>query len=239
MTPETSFLLRRCCGYALAVYPGGNLPSTARIIDDVPGFRAAVLIGNGETVIAVAGTDCTKDMILDGEIDQVPLGLPFHRVMVHRGFKRWTDALWPRLMLPCIPGPVTLVGHSAGGAVVRQIALRMQASSFTPEIKHIVTFGEPRGLNRAGARDFNAFKIPSIRVVHSLDIVPRVPHWGYRHVREELWLTPEGRAVWNRNWIRKLPEDIHGLWLERRDGLPLLHDHGIATYQAALDKLHP
>lgn len=78
---------------------------------------------------------------------------------------------------------IMTVGHSAGGA----LAILAFADFLTHEpdrISHAVTYGMPRLLNRAGARELSSYQNRIVRVINGADPVPRVPAalFGYRHV---------------------------------------------------------
>lgn len=122
--------------------------------------------------------------------NQLFVGFKFFRddetaeVEMHRGFLAVT-----REFLSAEIGnldrnvPITLTGHSMGGAVSILAGMFLHRMGF--KIKKIVTFGQPRVTNRKGAELFRKI-LPITRVQHSTDIVPHLPPTfiGYAHLGE-------------------------------------------------------
>lgn len=84
---------------------------------------------------------------------------------------------------------IILTGHSLGGVIVTIMALWIKI--FYPE-KHVtcVSFGAPRGGNKAFVKAFNKLVNTSRRYVYDKDFFCNVPPWvlGYRHVTKEIIL---------------------------------------------------
>jgi hypothetical protein len=73
----------------------------------------------------------------------------------------------------------------------------------------------------------------SFRVVHSADIVARVP-WllrMFRHAGTEIFYDAAGRMHVEMPWYRKMASDALGLWREwQRGRVALLADHHVESY---------
>ena len=121
---------------------------------------------------------------------QLFLGFKFFRddetaeVEMHKGFLSVTkEFLAAELKNLDKDVPVVLTGHSMGGAVSILSGMFLHRMGFT--IQKIVTFGQPRVTDRAGAEHFNK-TLPITRIQHTTDIVPHMPPTliGYSHFGE-------------------------------------------------------
>jgi triacylglycerol lipase len=173
---------------------------------------------------------------------------------VHEGFWRALEGVWEQvagLIARMAEGrrEIFFCGHSLGGALAMLAAARWQARSGAgnsaadcgslPRAATLYTFGQPRVGNAAWARRFDqVLGGRSFRVVHSDDVVARVP-WllgFYRHAGHEVFYDALGRAHQDWPWWRKAPSDAVGLWAEwRRGKVALLGDHRVATYVELLE----
>ncbi|NER80617.1 MAG: lipase family protein [Leptolyngbya sp. SIO1D8] len=115
--------------------------------------------------------------------------------------------------------PITITGHSLGGAVATIAALDLQynITQHTGQSIQLYTFGAPRVGNSALINSFRQRVPKSYRFVYGWDIVTRIPRaWqGYDHV-------PEEQRLGNR-WTWKI--------VSRR-----FKDHEIINYIEALEK---
>lgn len=91
---------------------------------------------------------------------------------IHRGFHTAATTIYNDLKPKLRPGYTTyLVGHSLGGAVAAIVGIYL--SNDGVPIGQIVTFGQPKFTNLAGARAYR--RLPLIRVIYQNDIVTLLP----------------------------------------------------------------
>jgi triacylglycerol lipase len=108
------------------------------------------------------------------ELDRDTRGVtdPKTGIMLHAGFNRAADAIYADLKPRLKPGYATyLTGHSLGGAVAAILGAYMKADGVN--VARIVTFGQPKFTNAAGAAAFA--DLPLLRVINQNDIVPLLP----------------------------------------------------------------
>lgn len=112
-------------------------------------------------------------------------------VRFHRGFMAAYFAVRDRLLkvVQAFPqAPLTVTGHSLGGAIATIAALDVQynITQHTGQAIGLYTFGAPRVGNSALVDSFSRRVPNSYRFVYGWDIVTRVPRaWqGYEHVPE-------------------------------------------------------
>jgi triacylglycerol lipase len=120
--------------------------------------------------IAVRGTANLTNAMVDLDIEFQPdeqLG-----ITLHSGFKRSAAAVYADVK-PHLDNskPVTVTGHSLGGAIAVIVAMYLEQEQRTPA--QVITFGQPKVTNVSGAGVFA--DIPLTRVVTPKDIVPLVP----------------------------------------------------------------
>eukprot|EP00192_Tetraselmis_astigmatica_P012282 CAMPEP_0117671388 /NCGR_PEP_ID=MMETSP0804-20121206/13305_1 /TAXON_ID=1074897 /ORGANISM="Tetraselmis astigmatica, Strain CCMP880" /LENGTH=384 /DNA_ID=CAMNT_0005479841 /DNA_START=170 /DNA_END=1324 /DNA_ORIENTATION=+ len=90
--------------------------------------------------------------------------------------------------------PVTITGHSLGGALASLCAVEMKTGNLlggkVPVQVHLNTLGCPRVGNLNFTRFAAQVLDSSIRVTHSNDIVPSLPlqSMGFQHLSREVWL---------------------------------------------------
>jgi len=89
--------------------------------------------------------------------------------------------------------PVTVVGHSQGGAMASLTFFEL-ALLYPDRDVRAVTFGMPRIYNRAAAELQQDFDHRHTRVVNGRDLVARLPFrsWGYHHVGTKLRIGRHG-----------------------------------------------
>lgn len=155
---------------------------------DVPrGFIAQTRYG---LVVAVKGTATIKDAVRDAMVKKVPFTDAYR---VHNGVKLEFDTLWPTVKDAIGANrTVCVTGHSLGGGIATLLAFSIKSElSIDPEV---VTFGSLATGNGKFVGAYNALVPRTTRVVHHMDIVPRLP-WFYSHVDKELHLTTRGRLI--------------------------------------------
>lgn len=91
---------------------------------------------------------------------------------------------------------VTVVGHSAGGAVALLDAVFLSAQPSVNVAINAITFGMPRVGNKAFA-DFVDRRISIVRVINKEDFIPTLPslRFGYRHSSGEIRIQESGAWV--------------------------------------------
>jgi hypothetical protein len=121
-------------------------------------------------VVVVRGTDNDTNWELDKDTRGVTD--PRTGIMLHAGFKRAADAIYADLKPRLKAGYTTfLTGHSLGGAVAAILGAYLQKDGV--KVQRIVTFGQPKFTNAAGAAAFA--NLPLLRVINQNDIVPLLP----------------------------------------------------------------
>ena len=120
--------------------------------------------------VVVRGTHNETNWDLD--MDTRGVTDPKTGIMLHAGFKRAADAIYADLKPRLKPGYTTyLTGHSLGGAVAAILGAYMKADGVN--VARIVTFGQPKFTNAAGAKAYA--DLPLLRVINQNDIVPLLP----------------------------------------------------------------
>ena len=152
-------------------------------------------------VLTFRGTDSIQDLLIDAKFWRRRLPRP--GLAVHRGFERALDDGWDDIVAVFSSfhrrygaSTIHLMGHSLGGALALLAAHRLTSHPALGTIASVVTVGCPRVGNANFAREI-AKCAPIHRVVHSSDVVPRVPPllFGYRHAGAEHWLLPDGQEL--------------------------------------------
>jgi len=112
-------------------------------------------------------------------------------VRFHRGFMQAYFAVRDRLLkvVQAFPqAPLTMTGHSLGGAIATIAALDVQynITQHTGQTVDLYTFGAPRVGNAALVNSFRQRVPSSYRFVYGWDVITRVPRFwqGYEHVPE-------------------------------------------------------
>ena len=94
------------------------------------------------------------------------------------------------------PDSVTVVGHSAGGAVALLDAVLLSAQPSVSVAVHAITFGMPRVGNKAFA-DLVDQRISLVRIINKEDFIPTLPspRFGYHHPSGEIRIQESGAWV--------------------------------------------
>jgi len=144
------------------------------------GTECLVISNQVDTILAFRGTSDPRDWLTDADTRK----LHFDGIGdVHAGFGyAWRSiehAIYSAI--PSSTHSLFITGHSLGGALATVAAAALSSEL---RIRRVVTFGSPRVLGPPTAHKFNwLFRDRALRVVHSNDIVPRIPGpFRFRHV---------------------------------------------------------
>jgi hypothetical protein len=144
---------------------------------DVANTGRGYFASNGShALLAFRGTeaDNNNDKAADAEIDRTPEA----GALVHSGFKRYLDAVWPQVT-QYVTGyranhpnqNICITGHSLGGALATLAFTRLNDPASS-----LITFGCPRVGNPAYCDVIDAAAHGACyRVVDNLDVVTHVP----------------------------------------------------------------
>lgn len=131
--------------------------------------------------------------------------------------------------------PLTLCGHSLGGALA-QVGAYLLVEDFP--IHMVCTFGSPRAFNRKAARSFDRM-LDCLRFEIAGDAIARMPKpfMGYRHAGKHLFFDSSGAMhvepsksfQWYSNALDVVDEFLTGKWAD-------WEDHKIALYIQRLKK---
>ena len=236
---------------AAAGYPSVE-PIGDCFVDGANTGRGYFASNDNHALLAFRGTeaDNNNDKLADAQIDRTPEA----GALVHSGFKRYLDLVWPRVT-QCVAGyranhpnqDICITGHSLGGALATLAFTRLNDPASS-----LITFGCPRVGNPAYCKliDTAADKRACYRAVDNLDIVTHVPLDFlnlYAHPTiANYWLDPGHALQYN---PLKLPSDIDAIanlparfltthWME---GLPnplpeSLADHSPVRYAQYIGK---
>jgi len=128
----------------------------------------------------------------------IPPSIKVHRRMVHEQAKTAEVILSSvkTALAEFHADSVTVVGHSAGGAVALLDAVFLSAQPSVDVAINAITFGMPRVGNQAFA-DFVDRRIRIVRVINKEDFIPTLPSLrsGYRHSSGEIRIQESGAWV--------------------------------------------
>jgi hypothetical protein len=160
------------------------------------GFLLEVM-ANGDQVIVLRGTNSIWEWLEDGQIHMHTN--PWGPGLVHGGFSDICGALGiGQQRTPIIDAitnlsRLTIVGHSLGAAVGRQLCAKLG------HVGAIYTWGEPRSCNGDAAGYALNCATVSRRARNPRDLVPKVPVFdpcrlfdGYRHAGDPILLAAVG-----------------------------------------------
>ncbi|MGD8350779.1 MAG: lipase family protein [Gammaproteobacteria bacterium] len=136
--------------------------------------QVAFFLATGEAaktqLISIRGTSNVVNAMLDISVKLKPdadTGL-----RLHEGFAAAAKQVFEEVKPLLLQGyRIRLTGHSLGGAVASILALYLDKAGF--DLARVVTFGQPKFTNIAGAAEFR--RIDLIRVVTPADLVPLLP----------------------------------------------------------------
>lgn len=174
-----------------------RIPEHSWRITDQATYRGFIGIRSFGTVIALRGTATFRDVLVDALAVK---GDFLEKYRAHLGFILEFQEIWPDIKEWCFEPPITVTGHSLGGALATLIAMALKVEKDLPST--LVTFGSPRVFNPEGAVQCEALVDDVVRVVHEWDFVPRMPKLDYRHVGPMLRVLDTGRIA----------NPVHSLW---------------------------
>lgn len=188
--------------------------------------------------LAFRGTAALSDVKLDADYtqsDDPELG-----IRLHKGFARAVADLNPLIAPHLRAGYRTrLTGHSLGGAMAAIEGLHLRARGF--DVK-VMTFGQPKVTNAAGAR--HADSLDLVRFLNGKDLVTQVPplDWkpgklgSYEHFgREVALLDGKGYECLQEHYRKRY--DPESWWEQAKE--EAVRDHGLARYLEKLKALVP
>jgi predicted lipase len=217
------------------------------IEDETTETRAFLAVGSDCVIVCFRGSANMRNWLTD--IDAVRVSVPWGEsgmdgVEVHRGFLDALESIWGELeealaSMALRGRTVFFAGHSLGGALAMLAAARwVEGGCPEDDVVAHYSFGQPRVGNAAWAAWYNKrLRARSFRVIHSDDLIPRIP-WllqAYRHAGLEVFYPTfaptHGAFVFDCPWWRKFPCDMAGFWQEMRRGrVALLADHHVDSY---------
>jgi len=161
-TPEEIQKQLKSTNYRLSHY--GNIADI-----EISYFLATNDIDKNQ-VISVRGTSNIENAFVDIALK---LLLDKHTgIRLHNGFSLAAEKVYKAIQTKIKPGyTLSTTGHSLGGAVALILAMHLDTDKV--KIDQVVTFGQPKVTNVAGANKFEHLKI--IRLVTPRDLVPLVP----------------------------------------------------------------
>jgi hypothetical protein len=188
-------------GILAAAGYGSVQPIGDCFVDGVNTGRGYFASNDNHALLAFRGTeaDNNNDKKADAEIDRTPEA----GALVHSGFKRYLDAVWPQVT-QCVAGyrathpdqNICITGHSLGGALATLAFTRLNDPASS-----LITFGCPRVGNPAYCNLIDALARTRkfYRAVDNLDIVTHIPSdLLFRHYANPTvdiyWLDP-GHAL--------------------------------------------
>ena len=187
--------------------------------------QARILVRDGRTMVGVAGSNDKKDWWQD-----------FQAFLVERThgkiYKGWADMGEPTkeaflAAIKTYPPPYDIGTHSAGGPVGLQWALWMAEAGLIP--RRVQLLACPLVWNEPGARYYNSFKIPTLRIANYHDPVASLPGVGLGGYSESPQL------VLDSDGIERECQDIPATWKVAEVGYMVAKYHGCgANYVRAL-----
>jgi len=134
---------------------------------------------NGVQTIAIRGTANLQNAMVDIDLAlqaDAKLG-----IILHQGFASAARAIYQDVK-PYLADdmPIQTTGHSLGGAIA--VILSMYLTQDDYNLSQIITFGQPKVTNVAGAEKFS--DLPLTRIVTAKDIVPLVPPLSPMQIKE-------------------------------------------------------
>ena len=148
--------------------------------------------GKVTKILFITGTEDLKDVGIDVKIKPVPLHDDDPKILVHRGFRDYADAILKEGILEFFVDyikshpdeKIYITGHSLGGAISMMVAVKLADAGADMENIKVVTFGAPAIGNKNFAEKYKD-KIDLTRIVMDSDIVDiSLNIFGYTHFGE-------------------------------------------------------
>ncbi len=166
---------------------------------NIPDIQISYFLATNDTtksqIISVRGTSNVENAMVDVALQ---LKMDKHAgVYLHSGFSQAAQAIYAEIK-PQLKSDykINVTGHSLGGAAALILAMHLDVDKFTPG--KVVTFGQPKVTNIAGANKFQHLNV--MRLVTPKDLVPLVPPFDpvdinnldiYWHLGKEVILLPD------------------------------------------------
>jgi len=150
----------------------------------------------------------------------------------HAGFSDCAEAVIEKCIqvATTTDKPLTLTGHSQGGAVALLVAIGIASRiKDTGRSISLITFGQPRASTERHIKA--AFPGEYIRVVNGSDVVARVPKLGYSHAGTCMYLRNGGGYCVDPGWT-ELAIDRMTAWQHDR-----VTDHSMPAYIRGLHQI--
>ena len=167
----------------------------------------------GKLILAFRGTQTPKDMFLDAECVPELFVAPGGSWDVHGGFLACPAVLAMAPWVRSVPA-VALRESSTRLSVATAWVARLQRwQPWSSNASDAYTLWFPPGVLRPGVRRrlrHAPGRPETSRIVHAVDLVPRLPGVLYRHVCQGEWITTDG------HWTQApsiLACDLSGLWM--------------------------
>src|SRR5579885_3652074 len=130
----------------------------------------------GCKVLSFRGTKKLKDFFIDGRTRLVP----FYHGNVHEGFHHVFCQVWSQVQADVEKGiPIYVTGHSLGAGVAALVSMALAVE--WESVPWPGLFGCPRVGDPTFAKAFNQLLPNCVRVVHDMDLVPRIPRFWLWH----------------------------------------------------------
>lgn len=160
---------------------------------------------------------------------------------IHSGFDAGIEEVWDDIVAEAVGDdrPLTITGHSLGGALALLAASRLNAAGSPPG--DVYVYGCPR----IGLADFRdgydtAMRQSTYRIINHIDIVTRVPllTQGYRAPGQRMYFDGTGAFHQDASAWRIVKDDILFRLTHLRSIRALgLANHEIGAYRAAMNSL--
>ncbi len=189
-------------------------PATEAIVRTLPSDTRYLLLidrAQNEQGLFLPGTQFGNLEEIITNLDQAPIFDEELGATFHRGFLGAATGVRTDVATFLIPGfSIRLTGYSLGGATVAILALQLQRDGF--QVESILTFGQPRVTDRAGAALFSGQ--PILRIKAGLDGVTHLFAPQYVHYGDEIILLDGDRIVYlnqnDRNYDASTDPDVLG-----------------------------
>lgn len=207
--------------------------ASLKLKDDMGRNRGFMLWGGEGPEIHISGTQSLRDALVDSRFLQET----FHESgCVHAGFLREYEAIQADVFDYVLSNPkrtVRISGHSLGGAIATLLAVELAKDGFQVEL---VTLGSPRVGDGEFKKTYEALtNIDHVRIVHNLDLVPRLPKFNYQHVCDPLHIDSEGRTIGAVRGFFRWLWCADEILLSDLDGRGI-RDHSVIAYLIALER---